>query len=164
MRPTRIPAGAVKESLDSARFPFWFPRAAIGMNLDYDFFTYGVSFTGTNALPVSGTLTLPININSDSAFMILSATMVETDTGNTVFLMNRPLLCQLSEAGGSRSLFNTPQHVDNVFGTGENPKYWDVPKLLLPNSVLNVTLQNLEATNRNVHVSFSGFKLFAFQK
>ncbi len=162
--PSRIPAAALVEGIQAGKYPFWYPSGAIRNRLDYDFFTYGVSFTGTNVLTASATVTLPININSDSAFLILSAAMVETDTANTTFLTNRPILCQLSEGGGARNLFSTPIHVDNVFGTAENPCYWDVPKLLLPNSSFNVQLQNLEATNRNVHVAFKGFKIFGFQK
>lgn len=160
--PARTPAAALADSLRIGRFPFWFPVGAIQHKLDFDFFAYGVDFAGTNVLLASQTLTIPININSDSAFLILSATMVETDTANTTFLTNRPLLCQLSEGGGARNLFNTPLHVDNVFGTAEEPCYWDVPKLLLPNSTFNVQLQNLEAVNRNVRVAFKGFKIFGW--
>jgi hypothetical protein len=162
--PARIPAAALIDGMRAGKYPFWYPEGAIRNKLDYDFFAYGVSFTGTNVLTASQTITLPININSDSAFLILSAAMVETATDNTTFLTQFPILVQLNEGGGARNLFNAPQHANNVFGTGEQPKYWDVPKLLLPNSTFNVQLQNLEAVNRNVHVTFSGFKIFGWQK
>jgi len=154
----RIPAAALIDALGGG-YPFWFPKEA--RNNALDFFTYGTDF---EPLVASATTTRAIQINSDSAFMILSATMVETDTANTVFLANRPLLVQLATGGASLSLGNTPIHADNWFGTAEQAKYWDVPKVLLPNTTFNVTLQNLEAVDRNVRVAFHGFKLFKFTK
>lgn len=159
MNGSRIPAGALIDALQSGRYPFWFPEGA--KNLAIDYFAYGTSFLPLGA---SASTTNPININSDSAFFILSACLVETDTANTTFFLNRPLLCNLQEGGSSRGLFNQALHVDNVYGTAEEPKYWDIPKLLLPNSTFNVTIQNLEAVARNVYVTFHGFKLYQFAK
>jgi len=153
----RIPAEALKDAIRNGKYPFWYPRKAIGLAIDY--FVYGADFT---PLALSATATVGIQINSDSAFLILSATMVETDTGNTVFFANRPLLVNLSTGGASLNLSNTPIHADNWFGSAEEPKYWDVPKTLLPNTTLNVQLQNLEAVARNVRVAFHGFKIFSF--
>ncbi len=161
---SRVPAGAMVAASHLSRYPFWYPNGAIRGDLDYDFFGYGISFTGTNVLPASQSLTLPININSDSAFMVLSVAAVVTQTDNTTFLLQRPVLVQLNEGGGARNLFNTQVHMDTIMGTAENPTYWDVPKLLLPNSTLNVALQNLSAVALNVHITFKGFKIFGFQK
>jgi hypothetical protein len=163
MTAPRIPAQALWEALNSGRYPFWFPEEARipGRELAMDYFAYGTDF---EPLAASATTTRSIQINSDSAFMVLSATMVETDTANTTFLANRPLLVSLSTGGAALNLSNTPIHADNWFGTAEEPKYWDVPKVLLPNTTFNVQLQNLEATARNVRVAFHGFKLFKFTK
>ena len=156
---TRIPADRLLDAINSGRYPFWFPNGARDLALDY--FAYGTDFT---PLALSATTTNAIAINSDSAFFILAATLVETFTDNTTFMAQRPLLCQLAEAGGARNFFNTPLHVDNVFGTAELPMVWPLPKLLLPNSTFNVQLQNLEAVARNVRVAFHGFKVFNFKK
>lgn len=153
---SRIPASALINALS---YPFWFPQEA--RNLALDFFSYGANFAPLGA---SATATQAIQINSDSAFMILSATMVETATDDTTFLANRPLLVTLTTGGAALSLSNTPIHADNWFGTAQEPNYWDVPKVLLPNTTFNVQLQNLEATARNVRVAFHGFKLFRFTK
>jgi hypothetical protein len=155
----RIPASQLLEAIRGGAYPFWFPEEA--KNLAMDYFVYGVDF---EPLVASTTTTRAIQINSDSAFMILSAVLVETDTGNTTFLANRPLLATLQTGGAALSLSNTPIHADNWFGTAQEPKYWDVPKTLLPNTTFNVTLQNLEATSRNVRVAFHGFKLFKYTK
>lgn len=159
MTAPRVPAGALVEAARQGSYPFWFPQEA--RNLALDFFTYGTDFL---PLTASLTLTQAIQINSDSAFMVLSATMVETQTDNTTFMPNRPLLVTLTTGGAALSLSNIPIHADNWFGTAQEPKYWDVPKILLPNTTFNVTIQNLEATNRNVRVAFHGFKLFRFTK
>jgi hypothetical protein len=143
------------------RHPWWFPQGAKG--LAWDYFVYGTDFLPLGAAgSATAALTNPININSDSAFLIVSGALVETDTANTTFLAQRPLLCSLQEGGSGRTLNNTPIHVDNWFGTAELPKIWEQPKLLVPNSTFNVTLTNLEATARNIRIAFHGFKLFGF--
>jgi hypothetical protein len=161
MAPPRIPAQALDEAVRrlATSWPFWFPAEARNLALDY--FVYGTDF---EPLAASTTTTRAIQINSDSAFMVLSATMVETETNNTTFMANRPLLVSLSTGGAALNLSNTAIHADNWFGTAEQPKYWDVPKILLPNTTFNVQLQNLEAAERNVRVAFHGFKLFRFTK
>lgn len=159
MTAPRVPASALIDALNGGSYPFWFPKEARDLALDY--FVYGTDF---DTLGASATATRAIQINSDSAFLVLSATMVETEDDNTTFLANRPLLVQLSTGGAALNLSNTPVHADNWFGTAELPKYWDVPKILLPNTTFNVQLQNLEAAERIVRVAFHGFKLFRFTK
>ncbi len=159
MTAARIPASALLDALGQGGYPFWFPKEARNLALDY--FVYGTDF---DTLAASATRSQAIQINSDSAFLILSATMVETDTADTTFLANRPLLVNLSTGGAALNLSNTPIHADNWFGTAEQPKYWDVPKILLPNTTFSVQLQNLEAVERVIRVAFHGFKLFRFTK
>ncbi len=159
MAGARVPASALMDALKGGSYPFWFPPEARNLALDY--FVYGCNFEPLN---ISATQTVAIQINSDSAFLVLSATLVETATDNTTFLANRPILASLTTGGAALSLSNTAVHVDNWFGTAQEPKYWDVPKILLPNTTFNVQLQNLEATARNVRVAFHGFKLFRFTK
>lgn len=159
MSSTRLPADRLLDAINSGRYPFWFPNGARGLALDY--FAYGTDFV---PLAASATTTNPIAINSDSAFFILAATGIETATDNTTFLTQHPLMVQLAEGGSSRNFFNTALHFDEVFGSAEFPMVWPLPKLLLPNSTLNVTLQNLEATARNVRIALHGFKVFNFAK
>lgn len=155
---TRLPAERLLSAIAGGRFPWWYPEGAKGLAIDY--FVYGTDFTPLNA---SATTANNIAINGDSAFCILSACIVETDTANTTFLSNLPLLALLKDSGSGRDFSNTPIHADNWFGTAQEPKYWDVPKILAPNSAFSVQLQNLEATNRNIRVSFHGFKIFGFK-
>lgn len=145
------------ESIRGGKYPWWYPAGARNRAIDY--FVYGADFL---PLVASATTQNSININGDSAFVILSAVLVETAIDNTTFLAQRPLLFSLQDTGSGRLLSNTPIHADNWFGTAELPKYWDIPKILAPNSTFNVIAQNLEAVNRNVRVAFHGIKIFSF--
>lgn len=157
----RTPISAIIESVKQGKYPFWFPQQATGQAIDY--FAYGTDFTGASQLAAGATISNPINIQNDSAFCILSAVMVETTTDNLTFLAQRPLLVDLLDTGSGRHLSSTPLHADNWFGTAELPKYWDVPKILGPNSTFAVTVQNLDTVNAyTVRVAFHGFKIFGF--
>lgn len=145
--------------------PWWMPQVYKQLialrQVDFDYFVYGTDFTPLGA---SATVSNNIAINGDADFCILSAVLVETDTANTVFLAASPLLFALSDTGSGRELSNTPIHADNWFGTAQEPKYWDVPKIIRRNSTFRVTAQNLEATARNVRVAFHGFKIFPYSQ
>lgn len=154
---TGNPIADLASSIRQGKYPWWYPEGAKGKAIDY--FVYGTDYT---PLQLSATATNQIGINADSAFVILSAVLVETDMANTTFLAQQPLLFSLSDSGSGRFLSNTAIHADNWFGTAQLPKYWDVPKILAPNSTFSVTVQNLEATARNVRVAFHGIKIFSF--
>lgn len=163
MPPTRIPAQAIEQAQRKGGLPWWMPAAykkALAVNdADFDYFVYATDFV---PLVASATQKNNITINGDADFFILSAVLVETATDNTTFLPNSPLLVTLTDNGSGRELSNTPVAANNWFGTAEEPKYWDVPKVLRRNSTFSVALQNLEATNRNIRVAFHGFKVFVF--
>jgi hypothetical protein len=149
-------------SIRQGRYPWWYPDKAKGKAIDY--FVYGTDFLPLGAAgAATATIQNNINISGDSAFVVLSAVIVETDTANTTFLAMQPILFDLLDQGSGRKLSNIPQHSDNWFGTAQLPKYWDIPKIIAPNSTFSVTATNLEATARNVRVAFHGFKIFAFQ-
>jgi hypothetical protein len=159
MPDPRIPVAQVLDAITAGRFPWWYPDGARGLAVDA--FVNAVDFT---PLVAGGTQTQTINIPNDSAFVILSAELVATDTANTVFLAQAPVLSDLSDAGSGRHFSNTPVHVSNWFGTAQLPNYWQVPKIIAPNSAFNVTLQNLDlVNNRNIRVAFTGFKIFGFR-
>ena len=138
-------------------YPWWYPDAAKGQAID--FFIYGSDFL---PLPISASLTQNINIDGNSAFVICETQLVETDIIDTTFLAQRPILVNVLDTGSGRLLSNIPIHADNWFGTAQRPFQWPVPKIMAPNATMSVTLQNLEATARNVRVAFAGFKIFNF--
>lgn len=163
--PNRVPAQALIQQMQLGTVPWWMPqiyKQLIALRqVDFDYFVYATDFT---PLGISATTSNNITISGDADFCILSAVLVETDTLNTTFLANSPLLFMLTDTGSGRDLANTPIHADNWFGTAQEPKYWDVPKIIRRNSVFRVTAQNLEATARNVRVAFHGFKIFPYSQ
>ncbi|MFA6118259.1 MAG: hypothetical protein WC729_30010 [Sphingomonas sp.] len=120
-----------------------------------EFYTYGVNF-----LPIaaSGTSTETISIQGSTDFVLLYVAMTATSEDNLTPLAFAPALVQLRDASSGNDLFQTPQHVENVFGTGREPGILAVPYFLRANSALQVTLQNLEAVARNYRLSFIGFR------
>jgi len=148
--------GAIMQSIDAGRFPWWYPTNARGLQIDY-------AVLGFEFIPLAASTTdiRVINVPGDSAFCVLSAVLVETDTANTTFLDQFPLLTAVFDSG-QRQLSNIAIHASNWFGTAQLPKYWDVPKIYAPNVTINVQMQNLEAVARNLRGALHGFKIFTY--
>lgn len=144
--PLRQLAGAVDQFLPANR-----------RGRDKQFFTYGMEFL---PLTASATLTGNISIQADSDFLILEMVRVVTDTTDLIALAFCPELVTLIDSGSGRTLFDRAQHMDNIAGTGQLPAVWDYPYFLQRNSNFAVTVQNLEAVNRNVRIGFRGLKIF----
>ena len=149
--------GGLAESMRQGRYPWWYPDKAKGQAIDYN--VYGVEW-----LPLVASLTtpMPVNIAGTAAFCALSGVLIESATNNTTFLAIAPLLARIQDTGSNRDLSNIPIHAANWFGTASEPKYWDVPKIFAPNSTVLVTLQNLEAVDRNVRIAIHGFNIYKF--
>lgn len=147
-------------AIQSGTFPWWYPDAAREQNLAVDFFIYGTEF-----LPLTASLSITNNLNIDgnSAFVCCTSQIIETATDNTTFLAQSPVLVSILDTGSGLVLSNIPIHANNWFGTAQRPYVWPVPKIFAPNSTLQITAQNLEATNRNVRIALSGFKIFNFR-
>lgn len=164
-QPSRVPVQALVQQMQMGTVPWWLPQVYKTLlalrQVDFDYFVLGTDFT---PLQANATLANNITVPGDADFCILSAVIVETDVANTTFLAQQPILFQLTDTGSGRDLANTPIHADNWFGTAQEPKYWDVPKVLRRNSVFRVTAQNLEGVNRNVRVAFHGFKIFPYSQ
>jgi hypothetical protein len=131
----------------------WLPPRFWGTIKEY--FAYPANFL---PLVANATQTETISIQSDSDFILLYATLVGTATDNVTPLVFRPALVQLRDASSGTDLFQSPTHVENVFGDAMQPGIFAVPYYLRANSALQVTLQNLEAFDRNYRLTFHGFK------
>lgn len=122
-----------------------------------EFFAYSVNFL---PLAASGTQTQSISIQSDTDFILLYGTMVATQTDNVTPLAFAPALVQLRDGSSGNDLFQSPLHVENVFGDAMQPGIFAVPYYLRANSNLQVTLQNLEANDRNYRLAFHGCRVW----
>lgn len=142
-----------------ATYPWWMPRQFRRRVKDY--FSYGRDFIGANAVAAAGTVTLNINIDGDSAFLIEAGTRVVTLTDDTTFIAQAPLTVRMEDSGSGRLLANQAQHIENWFGTAQEPYWWAKPKLIPANSTIAITVANLDAaTAFHVRLALHGFKVF----
>jgi hypothetical protein len=120
-----------------------------------DFYAYEVDFL---PIGVSATATASANIQADSNFIIMYATLIATAIDNTTPLAFAPALVDLRVSSSGASITSSPVHVNAMFGDGSFPGVFAVPKFLPAASQLQVTLQNLEAVARNYRLTFFGFR------
>lgn len=155
MRANVAPSAA---SLLPNPFLYTLPRVLWGKVKD--FFGYTVNFTGTNILAASATQTLQTTIQNDSAFVIIAAVAVVTDSADTTQITFVPQTVQIQDQSAGRNFFDSATHFHNVYGTAQAPAYWTLPRLVKAGATLSTTLANLEAFARNVRISYLGFKIF----
>lgn len=137
------------------------PRDMWGRTKDY--FTYSRTFVGANALAAGATTGLTFAINGDSDFLIVSSTRVVTLVDNTTFIAQAPILALITDSGSGRNLSDESVHIESYFGTAQEPKYWDMTKIIPRNSTVTITLQNLDLVNAfHIRLYFAGFKVFGF--
>ena len=146
---------------DTGVAPFlgWLPRSL--WRMAKDFFIYSAEFL---PLPAGGTASFDTAIQSDSDFLAVAATRLVTSVDNLTLVSGPvPQLVQIFDAGSGRNLMDRAQHIDNFFGTGQLPSYWPMPKIFRANATITTTVQNLDGVNdRNVRLSYLGFKIFDF--
>lgn len=140
-----------------APFLGWLPRKL--WRRAKDFFVYSAEFI---PLAASITGTFETAIQADSDFLCVAVTRLVTAVDNTTFVANVPELVTIFDAGSGRNLMDRAIHIDNIMGTGQLPTYWPMPKIFRANSTITTTVQNLEATARNVRIAYLGFKVFDY--
>lgn len=141
----------------------------------FDPFTYSINFlastTPASNLPASGTISRNYIVQNDSAFVLCKTTYVATDTNNAAIANVQPfgsggttafspITVSLVDSGSGRSFMDAPLPIDSVYGTGQLPFVWPMPRIIVPSSVVTATLINLSATAMNVRLSHHGYKVF----
>ncbi len=113
-------------------------------------------------LPIaaSGTESKNIQVESDSDFWVLAATATVRDTTNAITLANWPATVQIRDSASGSFCFSDAVNFDSVFGTGQWPYLFPAPRKIQRSGTLSITLQNLEATARNVRIELHGFKVY----
>ena len=136
------------------------------------FYYYTANFTGAFvAAGAGGITTLGLNIDGDSDFYVLGCNFTCFDATDLVEAITPSARVTVQDLSGGR-LFTSAQggavagqlpnsqHIRTFAGTGMNPGYWAMPRLVAGGSALQVSLQNAEAVARNYRLSFFGFKIF----
>lgn len=143
----------IGNALTQAGVMGWLPLAF--QNTVKEYFAYTTAF---EPLAASQTASRSITIQSDTDFILLYATMVATTDDNLTPLPFRPALVQMRDGSDAADLFQTPTHVENVFGDAMQPGIFAVPYIFTRNSSIQVVLQNLEANDRIYRLAFHGFR------
>jgi hypothetical protein len=152
------PPGGAQGALSwRAPYPWWYPENARGRAIEW-------ASIGINFLPLlAGTAGQQvINISGGFAFTILSSQLEVRDDAAPNALVAAPnALLQLQDGNGDANLFNAPLHVGTVCGTADQPFYWQVPRILSPNTAFSVIVTNLDAAvNYRAFFTFSGFRIW----
>lgn len=156
MRGATYPSGA--GSLLPNPFLYTLPRTL--WDKVKEFFGYTANFTGVNVLTASGNVTVQTVVQNDSAFILLGIGGTVTSTDEATRLTYVPQTIQIQDQTAGKNLFDQATHFMNVVGTAGEPFYFAIPKLVQPGATLSTTLNNLEATARNVRLTFYGFKVY----
>lgn len=123
-----------------------------------DFFIYSVEFLPINA---SSTAVANIPIQADSAFELAElAGDVRALVTDEAPIAGPALLISLVDQGTGRLLMDRPQIFTNFIGTAQRPFLLPIPKTFNANATIQVSVQNLAVANRNVRISFIGYKIF----
>ena len=125
-------------------------------------FSYSVNFT---PIAANTTTSLPVNIQPDSDFVVISRTIAIQDpaaAGTFIQPNVAPFLVLITDTGAGVQLQDVAQPVANLFGTGQDPNVLlGVPVVFRRGGTIQVQLTNQDAANaRNVRMSFNGFKVF----
>lgn len=112
-----------------------------------------------NTLPVSGQLTVNINISNDSDFVVLATTLVSYSAASVLVVAPDYQLIMLDTSSG-RVLMDGPTHVSNITGTGPWPFVWPEPYLFKGGGTIALTLINNTVTAALVSITLIGYKVF----
>jgi len=140
-------------------------------NLSLIPFFYSADFQA--GVAAGGTTQTNTGIQSDSHFVTRYFTITAYTTAapnSVVAVATPPLLIQVFDTSSGRTLFDSPQPIQNVMGgvaaaagTGSLPFILPEPWLVRAGGSIQTTIQNLGATTfTRVFVSFSGMKVFQF--
>lgn len=127
-----------------------------------DPFIYRAQFL---SLAPAATATFQINIQADSDFKILAGSYHanNTNAAQSSSTFTYPLIdVLLTDQGSGRNLMDNPVSIPALFGNGQLPFIWPVPKTLSARSTLQVQVTNYDAAvTYNIRgLYFIGVKLF----
>lgn len=127
-----------------------------------DGFLYSVTFANlTAAGTANATQSLPVQIQSDSDFVIQSLLRVGTDAATGLTFFDRvPATLLLTDTGSGRALSDAPVHIEAYCGDAQNPGWNPFPKRMGSASTLNVQATNLGTVALTLRIYFAGFKVF----
>lgn len=123
--------------------------------------TFGVDFT---PLAASGQSAAEVGLNANSYFILLAQTRFVTAVDNITAVPVPPITVQITDTGASRAFQNRAIHMENWFGSAQDPFLYPWPVIISPASTLTVTVANLVATAWNIKLAFHGFQAWGVRR
>lgn len=151
-----LPAGALLQMAH----PFFglLPREFVARKKET--FTYNIRF---NTIAASATNTGTANVQNDSDFVWVAASIVVTNAAFTTFTAaaNVPMLVEIIDSASGLQLQDSATHVSNLFGTAQLPFLLPMPKIFRAGGQISARLQNQDGANAFVvNLAFHGFKVY----
>lgn len=146
--------------------PNWFlglvPRQY--WNVFKRFFTYEQDFLPNAA---GATAVGTIQIQADSHFLCIGGLALVTTTDNLTIInsesnanASRKLLL-ITDGGSGAPISQVPTPLDSLFGTGQRPSIWALPKLFRRGGSIITQIQNLDTvTAHNVRLTYTGVRIY----
>lgn len=107
-----------------------------------------------------------ILIENDADFKCLAGVFHASvaNAGQTFATATYPLVTvQIRNTGTGRAFFNQPVAIPMIFGNGQQPFLWPVPKIMKMRSLFEFTVVNFDAaqTYTNIHLGLVGVKQYS---
>lgn len=122
-----------------------------------------VFFVNLNFIPIpaSGSLSQKITFDTDADVLVYAGTRtVTTDAAPATVLAAGPLTVSIKVSSSGRDLMNEVGHLENIFGSGQQPAYWPRPRLFSAGETLTVTLANLSAVAHRAFLTLYAAKVY----
>ncbi len=127
-------------------------------------FTYEQDFIPVGA---GATTVGTIQIQEDSHFLCILGMALVTLVDNITILNSESnanasaKLLLITDGGSGAPLSQVATPLDNLFGTGQRPAVWAIPKLFKASGSIVTQIQNLNTvTAHNVRLTFGGIRLY----
>lgn len=113
-------------------------------------------------IPAGGSLAKVLTFAADADVLVFAATRtVATVAAPQTVLASAPLTAFIRISSSARDLSNEAGHIENVFGTGQRPCYWQTPKRFGATETITVTLGNIDpAVAYRAWLTFFAVKLY----
>lgn len=130
-------------------------------------FTYAIVFNSLTGQ--FGQRQGQIQVQADSAFVVLAQTFSFWDEDANVFALPRDQLVVpdisvlITNTGSGRQLMNTPVRIEEKFGTAQLPYILPSPQFFQPNAAMQVAIfsqKNFGGDSYSLALSFHGEKRF----
>lgn len=106
----------------------------------------------------SGSTVIPIQADSD--FVCIETTGAVYDTTDATILPSPLATVQVTDTGTGKTFFSDFTLFVMVFGVAGYPYYMPTPRILSPNTNIQVNVNNFSADTYSVYVAFQGARLY----